>query len=76
MLSSTAYRRLTRSLMDAAEDLCGGRMVMTHEGGYSAASVPFFGLAVLETLSGISTEVVDPFQAMIDGFGQQERCAP
>jgi acetoin utilization deacetylase AcuC-like enzyme len=72
MLSSTAYRRLTRSLMDAADELCGGRMVMTHEGGYSAASVPFFGLAVLETLSGISTEVVDPFQAMIDGFGQQE----
>jgi len=55
-----------------AEEVCGGRIVMTHEGGYSAASVPFFGLAVLETLSGISTGVQDPFQPLIDGFGQQE----
>jgi acetoin utilization deacetylase AcuC-like enzyme len=72
MLSSTAYRSLTRSLLDVAEELCQGRILMTHEGGYSAASVPFFGLAVLETLSGISTGVSDPFQPMIDGFGQQE----
>lgn len=72
MLSSTTYRKLTAALMAAADELCDGRIVMTHEGGYSAASVPFFGLAVLETLSGISTGVQDPFQPMIDGMGQQE----
>jgi acetoin utilization deacetylase AcuC-like enzyme len=72
MLSSSTYRQLTAALMSVAEEVCGGRIVMTHEGGYSAASVPFFGLAVLETLSGISTGIHDPFQPMIDGFGQQE----
>ncbi|HVW70590.1 MAG TPA: hypothetical protein VHB68_16545, partial [Steroidobacteraceae bacterium] len=39
---------------------------------YSAASVPFHGLAVLEELSGEVTQVVDPFQAVIDSMGQQE----
>lgn len=72
MLSSSTYRDLVAALMTVADEVCGGRIVMTHEGGYSAASVPFFGLAVLETLSGISTAVQDPFQPMIDGFGQQE----
>jgi len=72
MLSSTTYRSLTASLMTVAQEVCGGRIVVTHEGGYSAASVPFYGLAVMETLSGISTGVRDPFQPLIDGFGQQE----
>ena len=72
MLSSSTYRKLTTALMSVAEEICNGRIVMTHEGGYSAASVPFFGLAVLEALSGLSTGVQDPFQPMIDGFGQQE----
>ena len=72
MLSSATYRKLTAALMAVADEVCEGRIVMTHEGGYSAASVPFFGLAVLETLSGIATGVQDPFQPMIDGMGQQE----
>ena len=72
MLSSSAYRMLTRKLMDVAARVCGGRILMTHEGGYSAASVPFHGLAVLEELSGEVTQVVDPFQAVIDSMGQQE----
>ncbi|HVW70587.1 MAG TPA: class II histone deacetylase [Steroidobacteraceae bacterium] len=72
MLSSSAYRMLTRKLMDVAARVCGGRILMTHEGGYSEASVPFAGLAVLEELSAIRTGVADPFQPIIDGMGQQE----
>jgi hypothetical protein len=34
---------------------------MLHEGGYSLHTVPFYALAVLECLSGLSTDVVDPF---------------
>ena len=34
---------------------------MTHEGGYSPHSVPFHCLAVLEELSGIQTDVLDPY---------------
>ena len=45
---------------------------MTHEGGYNSWTVPFFGLAVMETLSGISSGTEDPFLPMHAGLGGQE----
>ena len=33
MLHSECYR-LTRRMLETALDLCGGRLVMVHEGGY------------------------------------------
>jgi len=39
--------------------------VMVHEGGYAESYVPFCGLAVMETLSGIRTEVQDPLREFI-----------
>jgi len=72
MLNSETYRILTECLLAAAADLCGGRLAMTHEGGYSRAYAPFCGLAVLEALSGIRTDVVDPFNEYIASFGGQE----
>lgn len=72
MMTGEGYRTLTRRLMAAADALCDGRLVLCHEGGYSAATVPFFGLAVMEALSGIKTDVADPFEAMLANMGQQE----
>ncbi len=72
MMTSEGYRSLTRKMLDAADELCGGRLVMCHEGGYNAPTVPFFGLAVVEELSGISVGVDDPFQPLLGGLGQQE----
>ncbi len=63
MCSSETYRLMTRALMCAAADLCDGRIIATHEGGYSNAYVPFCGLAILEELSGQRTAVVDPYLA-------------
>ena len=71
MVTSEGYRKMTAMLMETADAVCGGRIVMTHEGGYSAAYVPYCGLAVLEELSGVSTGVTDPFLADFAGFGQQ-----
>jgi hypothetical protein len=34
--------------------------VLVHEGGYSEAYVPFCGLAAIEELVGVKTEVTDP----------------
>ena len=61
MMHSDGYRELTRKLLAAADELCGGRLVFTHEGGYSRFSVPFYGLAVMEELSGIRTDAPDPY---------------
>ncbi|MBD3648319.1 MAG: class II histone deacetylase [Pseudomonadales bacterium] len=72
MLTSEAYRTMTGKIMKAADELCSGRVVMTHEGGYSAPTAPFFGLAVMEQLSGHRTGVVDPFQEILGVLGQQE----
>jgi acetoin utilization deacetylase AcuC-like enzyme len=60
LLHSETYRELTLRMKRAAAELCGGRLVMVHEGGYSEAYAPFCGHAIVEALSGISTEVTDP----------------
>jgi len=61
MCTSATYRELTRRVMAAAATSAGGRIVATHEGGYSNAYVPFCGLAVIETLAGITSGVTDPY---------------
>lgn len=63
MLTSASYRRMAEMIRDNARTLCGGRLVLLHEAGYSVHSVPFLVLAVVEALSGQRTEVVDPFLA-------------
>ena len=65
MLSSDSFRKITARLMESAQRHCGGRIVFIHEGGYHIHTVPFHALAVIETLSGIRTEVDDPFLAAI-----------
>ncbi len=61
MLSSESFRAITRSLMAFADQHSSGRIVFVHEGGYHLQTVPFYALAVFETLSGIRTQVTDPF---------------
>jgi len=68
LMTAGGYRTLTTMLMDIADETCDGRIVMTHEGGYSAEYVPFCGLAVLEALSGIVTGIEDPFEPIFGGF--------
>ena len=59
-LHSDSFREMTRQVREAATRLCQGRLVLVHEGGYSEAYVPFCGLATLEELAGIRTQVEDP----------------
>ena len=71
MAHSETYRLMTRSLKSAANELCGGRLMMCHEGGYSPIYVPWCGLAVVEELSGVRTDAVDPYQYVASWPGQQ-----
>ncbi|MGR3290696.1 MAG: class II histone deacetylase [Paracoccaceae bacterium] len=61
LATAETFRDLTRMTMDAATDLCGGRLVLAHEGGYSEVYVPFCGHGVLEQLSGSKIHAADPF---------------
>ena len=69
ILTSDSYREFTSLLMDAADKHAGGRIIFSHEGGYSKDYVPYCGLAVVETLSGHRTEVVDPYLAEAQVWG-------
>jgi acetoin utilization deacetylase AcuC-like enzyme len=60
LATSDTFRVLAEGTLALADEHCGGRLVCAHEGGYSEAMVPFCGLAVVETLLGRRTDVVDP----------------
>lgn len=59
------FRAMATRIKALADDLCGGKLLCVHEGGYSELMVPFCGLAVVETLSGEKTGVVDPLHDII-----------
>ncbi|UOR00697.1 class II histone deacetylase [Leucobacter allii] len=64
-VTSDGFRGIADRLLALADEVCEGRIVFSHEGGYSAVHVPFCGLAVLESLSGIRTGVEDPFNISV-----------
>jgi acetoin utilization deacetylase AcuC-like enzyme len=70
MITAAGYASLTRKLMAVAEKVCDGKLMMTHEGGYSATYAPFCGLFVLQELSGV-TKLSDPFAHGNDYPGQE-----
>jgi acetoin utilization deacetylase AcuC-like enzyme len=61
LVTMGGYRALGRRTRALADDLCGGRLVVVQEGGYSEAYTPFCTLAALEGLTGIETEAPDPY---------------
>ena len=67
LCSAETFRLMTRALMQAAETLCGGKLVMAHEGGYSEVHVPFCGHAVLQEMSGSGIDAGDALGARITG---------
>ncbi len=61
LATSETFRAMTARVKEAAENLCGGKLVLVHEGGYSEVYVPFCGHAVLEEMSGSTVTAPDPF---------------
>jgi acetoin utilization deacetylase AcuC-like enzyme len=72
MMTSEGYRSLTRTVLTVAREVCDGRLVACHEGGYSPAYVPYCGLAILEEMAGIRTGLADPLLDLLASFGGQE----
>lgn len=66
LCASSTFAAMTRQMMECAGDLCEGRLVLAHEGGYSEVHVPFCGHAVLQELSGSAIAAADPLQPRID----------
>ena len=72
MMHSDGYRQLTQLMLDVAADVCEGRLVVEHEGGYSSPYVPFCGLAVVEALAGTKSDIDDPYLDFFKGTGGQD----
>ena len=71
MLSAEDYRAMTEKLLAVADTLCGGRILFSHEGGYSKDYVPFCCLAVVEELCGGTSAVLSSYDDVYS-WGYQE----
>ena len=65
LAGSDTFRAMTALVRDRAAELCSGKLVLVHEGGYSELHVPFCAHAVIEELSGSSVSAPDPLAARI-----------
>eukprot|EP01134_Creolimax_fragrantissima_P006649 CFRG6649T1 len=72
MLSSSDYGRMTSQMVALASEICNGKLLLCHEGGYNPAQTPFCGLAVVEALANRVTNVIDPFDEEISKYGFQD----
>lgn len=72
IVTANGYRDMTKMLKELAEKVCGGKIVMTHEGGYSPTYVPFCGIAVIETLSDSQTDMKDALAEFWDVLPDQK----
>ncbi len=71
MVTSAGFRDLTTMVAGVADEVCAGRLVLCHEGGYNPMTVPFHALAVVEALCGKKT-VPDPFLPFVAEMAGQE----
>lgn len=70
-VTAQGYRDMTRVMLDVAAEVCDGRLMLTHEGGYSPTYVPICGVSVLSELSGVPVDVIDPVYATFDDKPEQ-----
>lgn len=61
LATAETFQIMTRHVMELADDLCDGRLMMAHEGGYSEVYVPFCGHHVLAEMAGSTITAPDPF---------------
>jgi acetoin utilization deacetylase AcuC-like enzyme len=61
LLLSPHYAAFTTQLLELANELCNGRLLCCHEGGYSESYVPFCGVATIDVLRGVDSGVRDRF---------------
>ncbi|MBF9029198.1 class II histone deacetylase [Rhodobacterales bacterium HKCCE3408] len=66
LAGSHTFRAMTAQVKALAEEICDGKLVLVHEGGYSELHVPFCAHAVLEVLSGSGITAPDPLASRIE----------
>jgi acetoin utilization deacetylase AcuC-like enzyme len=67
-VSADGFRAMAAIMAAVADEVCEGRLVACHEGGYSQGYAPVCTWAVVEGLSGIRTPYDDPYGPWLDGM--------
>ena len=70
MVTQFGFRKMSELVLELAEEVCEGRLVMLQEGGYSAAYVPYCTVAAVQPLLGIDPGIID----LNAGTAEVERC--
>jgi acetoin utilization deacetylase AcuC-like enzyme len=70
MLTMAGFRTISTLMLDLAEEVCDGRLLMLQEGGYSVAYVPYCTVAAVEPLVGVDLGLVDLYA----GSSEVDRC--
>ena len=70
MVTQSGFRRMSELVLELAEEVCEGRLVMLQEGGYSAAYVPYCTVAAVEPLLGLDLGIID----LNSGTAEVQRC--
>ncbi|HEY6284822.1 MAG TPA: hypothetical protein VIX20_04105, partial [Ktedonobacteraceae bacterium] len=70
MVTQSGFRKMSELMVELAEEVCEGRLVMLQEGGYSAAYVPYCTVAAIEPLVGLDLGIID----LNAGTSEAERC--
>lgn len=68
MLGPEDFRWMTVAVREAARRLCDGRIVVAHEGGYSAPTAPFLALPIFEELTGQPSGIENVMVARMAGL--------
>jgi acetoin utilization deacetylase AcuC-like enzyme len=61
LATADTFGQMTRQVMGLASDVCDGKLLLVHEGGYSETYVPFCAHNVLQVMSGSRITAPDPF---------------
>lgn len=72
-LHSFTYKWMANEALKLADEFCEGRLVATHEGGYSEVYVPFCGLSVLESFLGKDSNVGDPLMIANEAMTRKDQ---
>ncbi|MGH2614611.1 MAG: class II histone deacetylase [Thermomicrobiales bacterium] len=67
-VSADGFRAMAAAVAALADEICEGRLVACHEGGYSQGYAPVCTWAVVEGLSGIRTPYEDPYDPWLGGM--------
>lgn len=51
-LTTEGYRAMTRIMLDVADQVCEGRLVVCQEGGYAPEYAPYCSASIAETMTG------------------------